>query len=213
MNISEGANGKRRMAKTMSRIKCPHCGSTNTARIQYGMPVINEKLIADIDAGKICLGGCCISDYDPTRHCNECNNDFGYPPAIFSEEGKITDYYNMCVNSLEFRIGGFFGGYNIVKIIMNKDGALACSHHFPTDYDTKKEVQISHEEWREIIDKLFFKMYLCDWEHEYIDSEVCDGTQWSLSLGLYDGSEKVYSGSNAFPPYMKQLKNLFKKYM
>ena len=60
----------------MSKISCPHCGSTNTCRIMYGMPALTDKLERDLNAGKISLGGCIISFNDPNRHCNECETDF-----------------------------------------------------------------------------------------------------------------------------------------
>ncbi|MGL5950955.1 MAG: hypothetical protein ACRCZH_06010 [Cetobacterium sp.] len=45
----------------MPRIKCPACGSRNTARIQYGMPMLDEELQRKLDNKTVMLGGCCIS--------------------------------------------------------------------------------------------------------------------------------------------------------
>ena len=41
-----------------AQIKCPRCGSINTARILYGMPAMDEELERKINAGKIYIGGC-----------------------------------------------------------------------------------------------------------------------------------------------------------
>ena len=54
--------------------KCPACKSkTGLRKISYGMPmpplVPNGPLI---DESKYVLGGCCISDNDPTIKCIEC---------------------------------------------------------------------------------------------------------------------------------------------
>ena len=46
--------------------KCPKCGSTRIAKILYGMPAFSNKLESEINAGRVILGGCCISDDDPT---------------------------------------------------------------------------------------------------------------------------------------------------
>lgn len=58
------------------KIKCPYCGSTNIARILYGLPTFSSKLDEDIKMGKIVLGGCCEGIDDPKRHCNDCNRIF-----------------------------------------------------------------------------------------------------------------------------------------
>lgn len=58
--------------------KCPKCGSNNVAEILYGMPDFNDyKMQADLKAGKIVCGGCCISGNDPEYRCNECGCEFG----------------------------------------------------------------------------------------------------------------------------------------
>ena len=34
---------------------------------------MSEKLQADLDSGRVVLGGCVIGpDFEPNRHCNEC---------------------------------------------------------------------------------------------------------------------------------------------
>lgn len=59
-----------------TRVACPSCGSTNTCRIQYGMPDFTEKLERDVEAGKVHLGGCVVLGGDPNRYCNNCEIDF-----------------------------------------------------------------------------------------------------------------------------------------
>lgn len=67
-----------------AQIKCPRCGSTDTARYIYGYPAFSEKMQKKLDEGKWVLGGCCISSVDvngvpvqtmPARHCNKCKKD------------------------------------------------------------------------------------------------------------------------------------------
>lgn len=68
----------------MSKIYCPNCSSANTCRIMYGMPEYTDKLERDLEAGKIHLGGCVITNVDPNRHCNECKLDFDtHAPNIY----------------------------------------------------------------------------------------------------------------------------------
>lgn len=60
----------------MANIKCPNCGSTDTARILYGYPVESEELRKDLEDKKVHLGGCVIEDETIDRHCNICDTDF-----------------------------------------------------------------------------------------------------------------------------------------
>ena len=60
----------------MSYITCPKCNSTNTCRIVYGLMDFTLELEQKLEAGKIYLGGCEITEDDPNRHCNDCGLDF-----------------------------------------------------------------------------------------------------------------------------------------
>ena len=68
-----------------AQYKCPHCGSTNTARILYGMPAFDDDLQSKLDSGKVVLGGCLIQMIEkdgqtiivnPDRKCNDCGTEF-----------------------------------------------------------------------------------------------------------------------------------------
>jgi hypothetical protein len=55
--------------------KCSQCGSSRIAVILYGMPEFSPELKKSLDEGDIVLGGCCITDDDPTWKCAECEID------------------------------------------------------------------------------------------------------------------------------------------
>ena len=40
-----------------AQIKCPRCGSTDTARYIYGYPAFSEEMQKRLDEGKLVLGG------------------------------------------------------------------------------------------------------------------------------------------------------------
>ena len=71
------------------QIKCPYCGSTDTAEILYGMPAFTKEFQEKLDSGKIHLGGCCINltrnedgtmvQTDPDWYCNSCGKGFTSP--------------------------------------------------------------------------------------------------------------------------------------
>jgi hypothetical protein len=53
--------------------KCPECGSEKIANIMYGLPAFSPSLKEKIKDDKIVLGGCCITNDDPTWKCVDCN--------------------------------------------------------------------------------------------------------------------------------------------
>ena len=59
--------------------KCPACGSLRVARIVYGFP--GPQMIQDVESGRIALGGCCVSDFDPAWQCLECKASI-YPEKL-----------------------------------------------------------------------------------------------------------------------------------
>ena len=65
---------KRYSAKSKPE-KCPKCGSARVARILYGMPMFSDQLQADMDSGKIVLGGCELTGDDPAWKCLECETE------------------------------------------------------------------------------------------------------------------------------------------
>jgi ribosomal protein L37AE/L43A len=52
--------------------KCPVCSHEQVARIMYGLPTFDDQLEQQLQAGAITLGGCCITDDDPSWECTNC---------------------------------------------------------------------------------------------------------------------------------------------
>jgi hypothetical protein len=69
-------------ARTPRRSKvCPRCHGRSVATIAYGYPVMDEGMQAELDAGRIAIGGCMVtSDRNPKWHCNDCRHE--WPPSI-----------------------------------------------------------------------------------------------------------------------------------
>ena len=63
--------------------KCPHCGSTSTIPIRYGL-MTDEAHQENVKERKWVWGGCVIYEEMNTDHCTECNNGFG--GDVVSEE-------------------------------------------------------------------------------------------------------------------------------
>ena len=202
------------------RSKCPYCGSRNTAAILYGMPAMSEELQKKLDTGKIVLGGCCIFgaeingkyvELDPAKHCNDCGKDFGKPPVLV--KGDSAEDYRDIVESIEFSDGGYFQGHTAIKIRKNKDGASVEVDQLPNGEIIPENRQITEHDFQKLVTKLYSEFYLHEWKKSYNDWTVLDGEQWRLELKLSGRRRRTWSGSNAFPPYWKELKALFKTFM
>jgi hypothetical protein len=56
---------------------CPSCGSEDITPIVYGFPSNLSEFDFETMSPKYILGGCCISEDSPTKHCNSCGQDSG----------------------------------------------------------------------------------------------------------------------------------------
>ena len=53
------------------QLVCPACQSTDIKEIVYGLPDIES-----FDFEKHAVGGCCVSDNDPSYLCKTCKAEF-----------------------------------------------------------------------------------------------------------------------------------------
>ena len=103
-----------------------------------------------------------------------------------------------------FSIGGFSDGYETSTVIIEGDNASMTVTH-----------SLSAEKSTYLLDKVEFftglkALYMEDWEQYYMDSEILDGTQWSLELYFTDKKQPVkFVGSNAYPDNFVELEKLF----
>ena len=83
-----------------AQIKCPRCGSQNTARYIYGYPAFSEEMQKILDEGKWVLGGCCISSVEidgqrvetmPARKCNDCKRNFATAPILMTPKTETVE--------------------------------------------------------------------------------------------------------------------------
>jgi len=52
--------------------RCPSCGHHPFADLGYGMPRLSDELRREVEAGRIVLAGCVVSDDDPVWACAAC---------------------------------------------------------------------------------------------------------------------------------------------
>ena len=68
---------------------CPQCGSSEVARIQWGYPALSDELEADVEAGRVVLGGCLVGPDDATHQCRACGWTFGGREAPEPEDWEV----------------------------------------------------------------------------------------------------------------------------
>ena len=206
-----------------AQIKCPYCGSKNTARIIYGYPLLDEEFQRKLDEGKISLGGCCVFSVpvngesvqtNPSRTCNACKKNFGTPPLIISKDMSNAEDYRDVVTSIRFSVGGYFSGSTEVTISRNEKGAFVKVEDYSLEgkMPVNKDKQISSTKWNRILNKLYSQLYLHEWKRRYENPCVLDGTQWELKIKLTGKRVRNYYGSNDYPPYWKELTKIFREY-
>ena len=83
--------------------KCPKCDSKNIVPIIYGMPGMDLR--EEEIKGKIQLGGCCIEEDAPDRHCNDCEHQWKttdkYNPSIHQKYEYKEEENKVCTHCLE----------------------------------------------------------------------------------------------------------------
>jgi len=205
-----------------AQIKCPHCGSKDTARNVNGMPAFNELLQKQLDSGRVHLCGCCVRVacdtngrevyLDPEYYCNSCKKMFGFPPHLINERANTAEAFEDIVTRIRFQRNNYFGVNQEIDIRKNEKGALVKA----TQWMPPKvipERQITATRWRRLVDKLYSELFLNEWKKDYACYEILDGETWELEVFLTGRRKRTYTGSNAYPAYWGELKALMRPFL
>ena len=207
-------------------IRCPRCGSTNTARYIYGKTMPTEEelrcyptctvaghLKEKVDSGKVILrkseaetvraNGVRMQD-SPRRVCRDCGKRFKKSPVYISPDGNLVADYRDIVTKVSFRIGVFSENSREIEISKADNGASVVVRHLPAGRKTEPR-RITPDKWEKLVRRLYGWVDLQDWESEYVDSTVLDGEEWELKVTLTDGNTVEYYGCNAYPPKWADL--------
>ena len=198
----------------MPKPKCPRCGKGDTIPIVYGLP--SKETHEAALSGELELGGCEMSLEKPRRHCKHCHKDFG---------GIVYDYIQF--HYFEFSLSSFFGnGQRYFADIRQKclrsiavEGSFSPqlrtlknteTAKFVRNLKSYKEQIIDSELWNSLSNGLE-SLELPYWQKSYSNPLILDGEQWELKLKFKNRRVLVWSGSNAYPPYYRDLLNLVDK--
>ncbi len=205
-----------------AQIKCPYCGSTNTARYIYGYTIVSDEMKKKVYSGKWILCDCMVNSVKigekeiinmPKRKCLYCKENFATEPILIEKEYNTAEDYRDIVTSVKFSIGGYFGGFTDITIKKNEKGASVSVQKTRDPDESYSDRQITPMKWKKIVNKLYGQMYLHEWKKDYVDNSVMDGTQWNLVISLKGKRPRSYGGSNDYPPYWKELIKIFREYV
>ena len=176
------------------RTPCPKCQSKKILPIQYGEP--SMATLDNSEAGKLVLGGCCVTEESTKWYCVDCEHEFGqyWDPL---KDLKLPDLGRVRPLTLEFSIGGFFAENHRVKLENGQLMYQYCDAPLSWDQIDAKEILPTVEQW------IDFKTVLNsinarEWAPNYFTPGVCDGTQWELKINYGNKRIKTY-GDNAYP--------------
>ena len=193
------------------KVHYPYCGSEEIARILYGYVLGWEN------SDKDCiLGGCVVSGNDPRYYCHECEEGFGKPPVYREGDRGFDDRILLpdVVIGVEFTIGDYYCGHDTVRIVREGSSGAICVNHFPTAADDLFYVrEYSEAEWKELMDKFFYELFVHEWKREYYNNVVPDRRQWNLVFHLKDGDVYSICGRHEYPPLFGELEKMFRDYM
>ena len=107
------------------------------------------------------------------------------------------------IETLNFFIGGFGGGYERIIWQNNKLHHQLFNHAYPEDIEVMPdEVLIETaplpKEWEEFW-KTIDELKIWNWDKEYFNKHIMDGTQWELKIKRQGRRRRRIFGSNAYP--------------
>jgi len=99
------------------------------------------------------------------------------------------------IKNLKTSVGGFFGGYYSVDInFENRNLKWRLEGAGKEDYYEKRIQRKTLDKFREGL----MSVGILNWDLEYIDSDILDGTQWDVTIVTTEKNIEVV-GSNKYP--------------
>lgn len=165
-------------------VTCPKCGSSKVMLMDYGGLENNSTDLSQKSAYK----------------CRACKQKFG------TVSGK--SIYSSIVRSISLSIDGTYANTDVISLKLSAIDQIIKYKLSSKKNDVEKRGTISKELWDEICRALFDEIYLLGWKSNYYNSDLFDGTTWSLNLALEKKHALSYRGCNGYPPYWNKLLSL-----
>ena len=133
---------------------------------------------------------------------------YGEEYHLTKAEQKALEFNDNILNisKIDFHIGGFFGPFIDVSVIVEDKVKFAIHKYGPTELPYERKEEYEKEDFFRYWDELF----LGEWHKHYdlrkYGMAVCDGTQWELTIEYNNGRKPFKSsGDNAYPHNFNRL--------
>lgn len=100
------------------------------------------------------------------------------------------------IKKIEASVGGYFGGYYQVEIDL-ENNLVSWTHGGEGEIEETVHRNIRSATAKKFVEQLE-KLDLLNWEAEYVDPGVLDGTQWQVEI-VMAGHTSTKHGSNCYP--------------
>ena len=133
-----------------------------------------------------------------------------YMPDAWKVKAADFDENIPYICKMEFIIGGYFGGYDILIYTIDGDNVYrSFQHSYSTHYVDNEIGNVINMDTADFLCE-FAKLHIGEWNSVYYDNNICDGTQWNLDIYYSNGCEPVkFFGSNEYPYNFNKLLKLF----
>lgn len=99
-------------------------------------------------------------------------------------------------------MGGYFGGYYQVAIDL-ENNKVNWTHGGRGELEEMMDKNIRTATAKKFVEQLEI-MELLDWDAEYVEHGVCDGTQWQVEI-ITEGNTITKNGNNSYPEQRRKF--------
>lgn len=120
-----------------------------------------------------------------------------YKPSVLEKKAATFDSNMEHIYSITVTYGGFFGGSER-RTLSREDDKIAVERMSSRQKEPKDPLYEGMN-WRDLMEELSY-IHMGEWKSKYDNSDVLDGTQWSVDIKYDNGTPaKHFWGSNKYP--------------
>lgn len=112
------------------------------------------------------------------------------------------------IKRIEAYVGGYFGGYYRVEIDLEHN-LVSWTHDGAGKIEETVHRNIRSATAKKFVEQLE-KLDLLNWEAEYVDPGILDGTQWQVEI-VMAGHKTIKHGSNCYPEQWGEFRKSINK--
>lgn len=121
-----------------------------------------------------------------------------YIPSQLEQRAKRFDANMEHICSITISYGGYCDGTEDRTLTRDGDKICVKREFFNGSKDDGKTFYEGMR-WQDLMDELAY-IHMGEWKSEYMDLDICDGTQWSVDITYDNGTRsKHFGGSNKYP--------------